>query len=157
MSRYDDSEFRTQSHEMWAEGSTYGQPNKREIELYVKAKGYEPSKIEFSFDDMFGFWRWYCDIEPLKTIDNQIKFIKNMKKQDLTITVSGELASGKSILTYLLKEFLRDKGFEVNLEPNLEFQTELDFDKNIAENINKNIKALKETRKITFKVVQLPK
>jgi len=34
-----------------------------------------------------------------------------MEKKDLIITVSGQVASGKSRLTYLLKKFLREQGF----------------------------------------------
>ena len=38
------------------------------------------------------------------------KFKKQIKmeKKDLIITVSGQVASGKSRLTYLLKKFLRE-------------------------------------------------
>lgn len=38
-----------------------------------------------------------------------------MKKKLLTISVSGGAATGKSHIIYLLKEFLRKEGFEVNL------------------------------------------
>ena len=36
-----------------------------------------------------------------------------MEKKNLIISVSGEVNSGKSRLTLLLKEFLRENGFDV--------------------------------------------
>ena len=41
-----------------------------------------------------------------------------MEKKNLIITVAGQTASGKSRLTYLLKKFLRENGFEVEQELN---------------------------------------
>ena len=39
-----------------------------------------------------------------------------MEKKNLTISVSGEVNSGKSRLTLLLKNFLRENGFEVDFD-----------------------------------------
>lgn len=78
-----------------------------------------------------------------------------MEKKDLIITVSGQVASGKSRLTYLLKEFLREQGFEVEFDGNLDYTTECDFDKHISKNIDEVIENFKDTRKITLKEVQL--
>jgi len=78
-----------------------------------------------------------------------------MEKKDLIITVSGVSASGKSRLTYLLKKFLRENGFEVEFETNLDHPTESDFDKQMSKNLDEVIENFKDTRKITLKEVQL--
>lgn len=78
-----------------------------------------------------------------------------MEKKDLIITVSGQAASGKSRLTYLLKKFLREQGFDVEIDCNLDYTTENDFDKHMSENFDEVIGLLKNSRKITLKEVQL--
>ncbi|MCK9415954.1 hypothetical protein M0Q97_04770 [Candidatus Dojkabacteria bacterium] len=77
-----------------------------------------------------------------------------MEKKNLIITVSGQCASGKSRLTYLLKNFLREQGFEVEFNGNLDHPTELDFDKHMNKNFNEAIKIIKD-RKIILKEEQL--
>ena len=78
-----------------------------------------------------------------------------MEKKNLIITVAGKTASGKSRLTYLLKNFLRENGFEVEQELNIDHPTEENFDSVMSENIDTVIDNFKETRKITIKEVQL--
>lgn len=39
-----------------------------------------------------------------------------MEKKELIITVSGQVASGKSRLMFLLKKFLRENGFNVEFD-----------------------------------------
>lgn len=78
-----------------------------------------------------------------------------MEKKDLIITISGQVASGKSHLTYLLKKFLREQGFEVEFEGNLDHPTEFDFDKHMNKNLDEVVEYIKESRKITMKEVQL--
>ena len=51
-----------------------------------------------------------CYVQFIYKFKIQIK----MEKKDLIITVSGQVASGKSRLTYLLKKFLREQGFGVS-------------------------------------------
>lgn len=79
-----------------------------------------------------------------------------MKKKNLTITVSGQVASGKSRLSYLLKKFLREQGFEVEFEDNLDFLNESEFDAFMCNNFEEVIEDIKETRKITLREEQLP-
>ena len=79
-----------------------------------------------------------------------------MEKKDLIITVSGQVASGKSHLTYLLKKFLREQGFEVEFDGNSDHPTEGDFDRHVSKNFDEVVEILKQTRKITLKEVQLP-
>jgi hypothetical protein len=78
-----------------------------------------------------------------------------MEKKDLIITVSGQFASGKSRLTFLLKKFLRENGFEVEFDGNIDHPTESNFDKHMSKNFDEVINNIKETRKITLKEVQL--
>ena len=78
-----------------------------------------------------------------------------MEKKELIITVSGQTNSGKSRLTYLLKKFLREQGFEVEQELNIDHPTESNFDKHMIVNFDKVIESIKETRKITLKETQL--
>ena len=78
-----------------------------------------------------------------------------MEKKDLIITVSGQVASGKSRLTFLLKKFLRENGFEVEFDGNIDHPTESNFDKHMSKNFDEVINSIKETRKITLKEVQL--
>jgi adenylylsulfate kinase-like enzyme len=86
-----------------------------------------------------------------KKLKNRIK----MEKKGLIITVSGYAASGKSRLTYLLKKFLRENGFEVEQELNADHPTEENFDKHMSKHFDEIMENLKETRKITLKEVQL--
>lgn len=78
-----------------------------------------------------------------------------MEKKNLIITVAGHTASGKSRLTYLLKKFLRENGFEVEQELNIDHPTEENFDNVMGRNIDAVIDNFKETRKITIKELQL--
>ena len=78
-----------------------------------------------------------------------------MKKKDLIIALAGQTASGKSRLTYLLKKFLRENGFEVEQELNFDYLTEEKFDKVMSENFDDVISKFKDTRKITLREVQL--
>ena len=77
-------------------------------------------------------------------------------KNEVIITVSGKAMSGKSRLTYTLKKFLREQGFEVEFCGNADHPTEADFDKRIGKNIDEVLSSFKETRKIIIKEVQLP-
>ena len=78
-----------------------------------------------------------------------------MEKKELIITVSGQTNSGKSRLTYLLKEFLREQGFEVSFDGGCDYTREYEFDENVSVNFDKIIESIKETRKITLKETQL--
>lgn len=80
-----------------------------------------------------------------------------MEKKDLIITVSGQTASGKSRLTFLLKKFLRENGFEVEFDGNADFPSEREFDRHVSKNFDDVINNIKETRKITLKETQLPR
>lgn len=78
-----------------------------------------------------------------------------MEKKNLIITVAGQPASGKSRLTYLLKKFLRENGFEVEQELNIDYPTEENFDNIMSKNTDNIIDNFKKTRKITIKELQL--
>ena len=75
-----------------------------------------------------------------------------MEKKELTITVAGQTAFGKSRLTYLLKNFLRENGFEVEQELNIDSTSEEEFDSSMSKNFEEVINDFKETRKIKIKI-----
>jgi uridine kinase len=77
------------------------------------------------------------------------------EQEKLIITVSGRAMSGKSRLSFLLKKFLRENGFEVEFDGNIDHPTESNFDKHMSKNFDEVINSIKETRKITLKEVQL--
>lgn len=80
-----------------------------------------------------------------------------MEKKKLIVTVAGQSFAGKSTLTYVLKEFLRNQGYDVKFEPNLDYQTEDEFDKMTGKNIYDRIENFKENREITIREEQLPR
>lgn len=81
--------------------------------------------------------------------------INKTKNKNLNITISGETASGKSRLTYLLKKFLRENGFEVEQEPNIDYGTEEEFNNIMSKNIDTVIDKIKETTNITIREIQV--
>lgn len=78
-----------------------------------------------------------------------------MDRNQVTITVSGLVGSGKSHLTSLIKDLLIEKGFDVKHEGNVDFESEEDFDKNMRESMDQFIDATKQTKHITIKEQQL--
>jgi len=80
-----------------------------------------------------------------------------MEKQNLIISVSGQAISGKSRLTFLLKKFLREQGFEVELSESIDYKTELEFNNMVSEKIDDAIENIKQKSKILLKEVQLPR
>jgi hypothetical protein len=69
-----------------------------------------------------------------------------MKKDKLIITVSGKAMSGKSRLTFLLKNFLREQGYQVEFDGGLDYPTESQFDKHINNNFEAVIENIKESK-----------
>jgi len=78
-----------------------------------------------------------------------------MEKNELIITISGRSMSGKSRITYLLKNFLREQGFEVKFNGNLDHPTESHFDRCMCKNFDDAMEKIKETSKITLNEKQL--
>lgn len=78
-----------------------------------------------------------------------------MEKENLIITIAGKTATGKSALTYLLKNFLRENGFEVEQEFNEDHPTEDHFDNVFGKNVEARTNKVKEISKITLKEMQL--
>ena len=78
-----------------------------------------------------------------------------MEKKNLTITVSGECNSGKSRLSFLLKKFLRENGFDVQFDGGVDYKDETQFDEYTSKNFDQVIEHIKETRTVTLKEVQL--
>jgi hypothetical protein len=78
-----------------------------------------------------------------------------MEKKNLTISVSGEVNSGKSRLTLLLKNFLRENGFDVQFDSGVDYENEIQFDEHVSKNLDQMIEHIKETRTITLKEIQV--
>jgi tRNA uridine 5-carbamoylmethylation protein Kti12 len=78
-----------------------------------------------------------------------------MEKEKLIITVSGVTMSGKSRLSFLLKKFLRENGFDVKHEVTLDYQDENHFDRLMSKNFDEVVGKMKEQREIVIKEVQL--
>jgi len=76
-----------------------------------------------------------------------------MKKNNLTITISGERASGKSHLLFLLKNYLRDNNFNVEYELNADYPTEILFDNQINRKFDNVIEIIKERSNIILKEI----
>lgn len=66
-----------------------------------------------------------------------------MKNKNLKITVSGENGTGKSTLIYLLKEFLKQNNFNIELMNSVDFKTETEFDNIIGKNIEEKSDLIK--------------
>jgi pantothenate kinase-related protein Tda10 len=78
-----------------------------------------------------------------------------MEKEKLIITVSGRAMSGKSRLSFLLKKFLRENGFDVQHEVSLDYQNENQFERQMSKNFDEVIGQMKEQREILIKEEQL--
>ncbi len=72
-----------------------------------------------------------------------------MEKKLLTISVSGDAATGKSHIIYLLKEYLRKEGFDVTINDS-DHSNETSFDNDIINNFNVVIERIKENSIITL-------
>ena len=78
-----------------------------------------------------------------------------MEKRDLIITVSGQAMTGKSIISYLLKKFLRENGFDVEFGGDVDFNNERSFDEKMSiDYLQDNYTQLKDKIKITLKQEQ---
>ena len=79
----------------------------------------------------------------------------HMKKEKIIITVSGRSMSGKSHLSYLLKKFLRENGFDVEHKVSIDYQNEFEFESQMSKNFDKVIAQMKDNREILIKEEQL--
>lgn len=78
-----------------------------------------------------------------------------MEKEKLIITVSGRAMSGKSRLSFLLKKFLQENGFDVKHEVTLDYQDENHFERQMSKNFDNVVGMMKEQREIIIKEEQL--
>lgn len=80
--------------------------------------------------------------------------IKNMKKE-ITVTISGEPKTGKSRITYIIKEMLKVYDMEVEFNCGLDYTNEQEFNRlmrnnleNVMNNIKNNIKIIVKEERI---------
>jgi pantothenate kinase-related protein Tda10 len=78
-----------------------------------------------------------------------------MEKEKLIITISGRTMSGKSHLSFLLKKFLQENGFDVKHEVALDYHNENHFESLMSKNFNEVVGQMKEQREILIKEEQL--
>jgi hypothetical protein len=69
--------------------------------------------------------------------------------------VLGETRSGKSRLSFLLKTFLRQNGFEVEFECGPDFENENMFDEHMSKNSDQVLEYIKNSRTIVLKEGQV--
>ncbi len=77
-----------------------------------------------------------------------------MEKKKLTISVSGGTNTGKSRMILLLKNFLRENDFNVELDGGIDFISEKQFDDCVSKNFEQVVDNIKKDRKIILKEVQ---
>ncbi len=76
-------------------------------------------------------------------------------KKNLNITITAAPNTGKSSLTYLFKEFLREKGIEYTVQ-DTDLSTEEEMDKHFAKkDLTEVTNALKEKIIVNFNQVQV--
>jgi hypothetical protein len=77
-----------------------------------------------------------------------------MKNKKITITVSGPVKSGKSIITYIIKEMLKVHDLEVKFNPNPDFLSENKFNQVMRNEFDEAIKTIGKNTKIVIKEIQ---
>jgi nucleoside-triphosphatase THEP1 len=75
------------------------------------------------------------------------------ERNAINITVSGLPGSGKSRITYLLKEFLKDRGLNVEMTDNADFDSEEQFDEFMSKNIEGMVANFSKTKTVKIKSV----
>lgn len=83
--------------------------------------------------------------------------VLDAEKERLTVTISGAVNSGKSSLLYLLKEGIKESGFEVKFDGGLDFSDEQEFDSNMEKKIDSTLGKLVHSTVIVFREMQLQK
>lgn len=80
-----------------------------------------------------------------------------MEKKQVTVTVSGLPASGKSRIAYIIAERLAGLGIEVKIEPSADHPTSEKFVDQMSKNLPAVIDAFAKTRAITIKEISTNK
>lgn len=78
-------------------------------------------------------------------------------EKNLIITVAGKCGSGKSHLAYLLKKFLREENFniEIDFDSDIDYPTEEGLDNDVSRNFNEVINSIRKETKIILRETQL--
>lgn len=64
----------------------------------------------------------------------------------LYISIAGRTASGKSTVAMILKECLRESGFEVEFDGGIDYEDEEDFNEFLNKNQEEKLEALTEVK-----------
>lgn len=78
-----------------------------------------------------------------------------MKNKEIIVTISSKAGRGKSRLTFLLKSFLREQGFEVEFGGDEDSVNENEFDNRMEECFEGALDQIKSETKIILKQQQL--
>jgi uridine kinase len=78
-----------------------------------------------------------------------------MTKKNITIAISGEVATGKSRITHLIKEALAEKGIDVDFVNDRDFPTEEAFDIAMSKDYDEAIENISRKTKVTLVQVQV--
>ena len=76
-------------------------------------------------------------------------------KKGITVTVTGLNNSGKSRISYIVKESLRVHGFNVEFDPSMDFDNEAHFNRVMRRNLDEAVEAISENTIVKVKEVQL--
>ena len=87
-------------------------------------------------------------------LESQVKITEMENKNNIKILVIGKPGSGKSTLTYIIKEYLRFHNFNVELGDSKDFGSEAEFDKHME---NKSFQFIQDSAIITIEEVQAPR
>jgi ATPase subunit of ABC transporter with duplicated ATPase domains len=84
-----------------------------------------------------------------------MKKVNDMK--EVKITVAGQVNTGKSTILCIIKNDLKEKGFDVQFEGNLDFPSEASFDKHFDPRLKKPevLEYIASHVKVDIKEVQL--
>lgn len=69
-----------------------------------------------------------------------------MKK--IKVSIEGPVNSGKSRITYIIKEALNDYGFDVEFTPSLDYKDENTFNRQVRSNLEEVVQHIKDRTKV---------
>jgi len=75
-------------------------------------------------------------------------------KNQITITIAGKVKSGKSRISYIIKEMLKIHGLRVHFNPAPDFDNELLFNKTMRHDLDEAIEGISKDSIVVVKEVQ---
>lgn len=75
-------------------------------------------------------------------------------KNKINITVSGITGSGKSTIAYLIKECLKNRGFDIDFNGGIDFIDENQFDKSMELHLDNRVEVIKSKSELYLSEIQ---